>query len=213
MPQHNAETELPTIKRLGTSYSSMTNVRPQCDPDKIKLLLAPVSVTRLSLWTTLALVLFALFAFVGWSKAAIQMGSVAVPIFVAVAVLTLFGPIVMVLNHNSQISRVNPLIEVDLSEGLVSVRNRQKVFPVAEVHSLIAATVSDSEGSRLSERQLVVRDGDSLVAELVCTKYNSSSRRSFGKALSAMSPMLPFPAFVVEPKGFFGRGESVVTKV
>jgi hypothetical protein len=213
MPQYDTETELPTIKRLGTSYSSLTNVRPQCDPGNIKLLLAPVSVTRLSLWTTLALVLLALFAFFSWSKAAIQMGWLAVPIFVAIAVLTLFGPIIMVLHHNSQSSRVNPLIEVDLSEGVVRVRNGQKVFPVAEVHSLIAATVSDSEGGRLSELQLMVHHGHSLVAELVCTKYNSSSRRSFGKALSAMSPMLPFPTFVVEPKGFFGRGQSVVTKV
>ncbi len=97
-------------------------------------------------------------------------GPLAVLVFLAVTVLTVFGAIIMVLNHNSPCSRFNPLIGVDLSEGVVTVRNGEKVCPVAKVHSLIAATVSDSEGVRYFETQLIVHHGDSLLAALVGIK-------------------------------------------
>ncbi len=213
MSLRDTKTELPTIIPLGTSYSSLTNVQAQCDSGLIQLLSAPVSVAQLSLWTTVASVMLAVFAFASWPKAAMQVGPLAVPIFVAITVLTLFGPIVMVLIHNLRCSQFNPLLEIDLNEGVVRVRNREKVFPIEKVHSLIAATVSDSEGGRLSELQLMVHYGDSLVPELVCTKYNSSSRRSFGKALSAVSSKLPFPALVLDRKGFFARGPLAITTV
>lgn len=205
--------ELPQLTRLGTSYSSLTNVQPQFESGVVRLISCPVSAVSVVFWMALTAVVLLFFAYLSWPQAAVQMGWLAVPFFITITGLALFCPVAMALIHNSNCSRLNPLIEIDLNQNLVSLRNGRKTLPLASVHSLIAASLPDSEGGRQVELQLLIHSNATVVAELVCTKYNSSSRRAFGNVLSAISHHCPFPTLLVEPNGFFRRGPLTVTKV
>ncbi len=202
----NTDIQLPPLTRLGTNYSTLTNIQPRFESGVVQLISGPVSAISMFLWVTLTTVLLVLFGYLSWPQAEIQMGALAAPLFITVALLALLAPPAMALIHKSSCSRVNPLIEIDLNHGLVRICRGQKTFPLTSVHSLIAASVPNAEGELLAELQLLIQSDKTIVAELVCTKYNSSSRRAFGRALSAISQHCPFPLLVVEPKGFFRRG-------
>jgi hypothetical protein len=198
--------EIPPLKRLGTHYSSMTNVHARLEPGIVQLVSAPISLAALLLWIICTASLMFLFVYATWPQATIQMGPLAAPLYAAMVALTLIGPVVMSYFHNSKCARENPYLDLDMNKNIVTVRNAQNSFPLSNVHALVAAAIPDSDGGILAELQLFIRRDDELIVELVCTRYSSSSRRAFGKALSAIATHCPFPAFIVEPTGFFRRG-------
>ncbi len=205
--------ELPPLKRLGTHYSSMTNVQARLEPGVVQLVSAPVSLAALLLWIICTASLLFLFVYATWPQASIQLGPLAAPVYAAIIALALLGPVVMSCFHNSKCARENPYLVLDMNKNIVTVRNGQDSFPLSNVHALVAAAIPDSEGGTVAELQLFIRRDDELIAELVCTRFSSSSRRAFGKALAAIATHCPFPVIIAEPTGFLRRGPMAITQL
>lgn len=198
------ELSVDDLKLLGRFYMTDPGLLVEDSDGEICLVPRPVA-----WWSYVAAMLFLAIPFggfaVAFSYAATGIGHWI--LIGLIGLLGILGPVVGQKLRLNYLQQNSPLLRYCEYDGLVTILADSRKFRTSDVYALIGLSLPHSSDGAASELQLIVRDQDKLVPQLIVTAQSNSATATFVKILRQFGGLTGVRTMVAEPSGFCKTGK------